>query len=423
MNRSLLILLAATAGGVALAGCGSPAAEYRRYETFAHKAAQDAGIEKLKASQLSEVDDLLAAFYGTPDEPAIPAVEDADIASVLSLPLLQMAAGPVGSDEQGRPRGLYREHCAHCHGITGDGNGPTAAFLNPYPRDYRPGKFKFKSTPVGGKPTHADLKKVLLEGVAGTAMPSFKLLTDIEVEALTQYVIYLSLRGETERELIRMQAELDLDSEPNARLVNIVTENATDEERQLQQEQMAAVKEKIATVVNKWTGAMDASVEIPPRPEMTPEELVESRKLGRTLFYGSIANCVKCHGDSALGDGQLTDYDDWTKEFIGEGKDPEVVAQYVALGLPEPRNIRPRNLRMGIYRGGMRPIDIYWRIRNGIEGTPMPAATMKPDGDPNAKGLTPDDIWHIVNYIESLPYESISNPNDAAERALERMRM
>jgi mono/diheme cytochrome c family protein len=423
MNRSLLMLLVAVAGGAALAGCGSPAAEYRRYETFTFKVAQDTGIEKFKPSQLSEVDDLLAAFYGTPDEPAIPAVEDADIASILSLPLLQMAAGPVGSDEQGRPRGLYREHCAHCHGITGDGNGPTAAFLNPYPRDYRPGKFKFKSTPVGFKPTHADLKKVLLEGVAGTAMPSFKLLTDIEVEALAQYVMYLSIRGETERELIRMQADLDLETDPNARLVNILAENATEEQKQLQQEQKAAIQEKIATVVNKWTGAMAASVEIPPRPEMTSEELVESRKLGRTLFYGSIANCVKCHGDSALGDGQLTDYDDWTKEFIGEGKDPAVVAEFVARGMPQPRNIRPRNLRMGIYRGGMRPIDIYWRIRNGIEGTPMPAATMKPEGDATAKGLTPDDIWHIVNYIESLPYEPISNPNDAAERALERMRM
>jgi mono/diheme cytochrome c family protein len=58
----------------------------------------------------------------------------------------------------------------------------------------------------------------------------------------------------------------------------------------------------------------------------------------------------------------------------------------------------------------MRPIDIYWRIKNGIEGTPMPASTMKPPGDPNAKGLTPEDIWDIVNYVQSLPNESISKP-------------
>jgi hypothetical protein len=126
---------------------------------------------------------------------------------------------------------------------------------------------------------------------------------------------------------------------------------------------------------------------------------------------------VKCHGDSALGDGQTTDYDEWAKEFINDGKDRGLVSQYVSLGLLPPRNIKPRNLRQGVYRGGLRPIDIYWRIKNGIEGTPMPAATMKPAADPNAKGLTPDDIWDIVNYVESLPYESISDPNRAANLA------
>jgi mono/diheme cytochrome c family protein len=73
----------------------------------------------------------------------------------------------------GNVRGLYREHCAHCHGITGDGAGPTAGFLNPYPRDYRKGWFKFKSTPLDVRPTHDDLKKIVLDGIPGTAMPSF----------------------------------------------------------------------------------------------------------------------------------------------------------------------------------------------------------------------------------------------------------
>src|SRR3974390_2059387 len=43
-------------------------------------------------------------------------------------------------------RNLYMTHCQHCHGVTGDGKGPTARFLNPRPRDYRQGTFKFKST-------------------------------------------------------------------------------------------------------------------------------------------------------------------------------------------------------------------------------------------------------------------------------------
>ena len=59
---------------------------------------------------------------------------------------VQTASGPVWSDQHGRARGIYRQQCGHCHGTTGDGDGPTAALLNPYPRDYRRGLFKFKST-------------------------------------------------------------------------------------------------------------------------------------------------------------------------------------------------------------------------------------------------------------------------------------
>ena len=67
----------------------------------------------------------------------------------------------------------------------------------------------------------------------------------------------------------------------------------------------------------------------------------------------------------------------------------------------KPRPIVPRNLRQGIYRGGRRPLDLYYRIHAGINHAPMPAA----------KGtVTPEDIWHIVNYIKSLPYETETAP-------------
>jgi hypothetical protein len=61
-----------------------------------------------------------------------------------------------------------------------------------------------------------------------------------------------------------------------------------------------------------------------------------------------------------------------------------------------PRTIPPRNLRHGIYRGGRRPLDLYYRIHAGIYGAPMPAA---------AGTVPPEDIWHIVNYVLSLPYQ------------------
>jgi hypothetical protein len=68
-----------------------------------------------------------------------------------------------------------------------------------------------------------------------------------------------------------------------------------------------------------------------------------------------------------------------------------------------PRPIPPRNLRLGLYRGGRRPIDLYRRLYTGINGAPMPG--VGPSG-PGGKGSVADaEIWHIVNYIRSLPYE------------------
>ena len=85
-----------------------------------------------------EIADVLSALFGSPDEPfALPATG-------LDGQKLKQSAGPAWSDEQGYNFGLYRKHCVHCHGITGDGRGPTALFLNPYPRDYRQGVYKFK---------------------------------------------------------------------------------------------------------------------------------------------------------------------------------------------------------------------------------------------------------------------------------------
>jgi len=154
-------------------------------------------------------------------------------------------------------------------------------------------------------------------------------------------------------------------------------------------------------------------------------DLAASIAKGKELFYGDKANCVKCHGVTGLGDGQANDYDDWNKAIVevekeirgglakaGEstaGMSPDDLAEHrqqvawlerfdqVLVGdALRPRTIPPRNLRQGIYRGGRRPLDLYYRIHAGINGAPMPAA----------KGtVPPEDIWHIVNYIRSLPYD------------------
>src|SRR5262249_20091674 len=93
---------------------------------------------------------------------------------------------------------LFRKHCQQCHGLPGDGRGPTGLWINPFPRDFRRGVFKFVSTGEWGKPRHSDLLRTITEGLKGTAMPAFGLLSDADRDLLAHYVTYLSLRGQVE---------------------------------------------------------------------------------------------------------------------------------------------------------------------------------------------------------------------------------
>jgi mono/diheme cytochrome c family protein len=389
------VFLALAVVVVAATGCGrTPSAAFRLNMVEATK-------QRLTPEQERQVATILEALFGTPDQPVALPETGLDEAK------LRLAAGPVRSDIVGRKNGLYREHCVHCHGITGDGMGPTAAFLNPYPRDYRPGVFKFKSTERADKPTHADLVRLLHNGVAGTSMPSFALLSGVEVDALAEYVKYLSIRGETELSLMREYFELD-----------------DADEGKLPETREFLVGEVVQPIAERWQSADDARIEVPEMP--TDLDLAASIAKGRELFYGDKANCVKCHGVTGLGDGQANDYDDWNKAIVElskeldsgrarmadtstRGMSADEVAEHRAEAAwldrfgqvihgdaLRPRTIPPRNLRLGIYRGGRRPLDLYYRIHAGVNGAPMPAA----------KGtVDPEDIWHIVNYVLALPYE------------------
>ena len=105
--------------------------------------------------------------------------------------------------------GIYRRQCLHCHGVSGAGDGPTSAFLYPTPRDYRRGLFKFTSTPYGARPHRDDLRRTVRNGLHGTSMPAFEaLLSDVEIEQVIDYVIFLSIRGETELSLIDEAVDL-----------------------------------------------------------------------------------------------------------------------------------------------------------------------------------------------------------------------
>ncbi len=407
LNQAQRCLVATSLLAVAAAvGCGAPEAEFRLNRVYA-AVEESRNNVTFTEPQMQNVNDVVTALFGTPDSPIVPNLPDVDLVSVLDQRKLDLAAGPVHRESIDSPTGLYREHCVHCHGITGDGAGPTAAFLNPYPRDYRRGIFKFKSTPNLTPPTDDDLHRTLFEGLPGTSMPSFKLLPRNELESLVHYVRYLAIRGEVERQFIYgLVTELD----EGELLIDFSVAG---------EEQYDFVRSEAALIVQKWIDAEAAATPVPARPEMPMEESIAK---GKELFFGPVANCVKCHGPTGIGDGVTNDYDEWTKELNPANKEP--LQRFLSLGALAPRNSRPRNLRMDVYRGGRRPVDLYWRIHNGIAGTPMPAAAMKPDGAPeNDTRLTPKDIWSLIDYIRHLPYEPLSKPANLQQPTNNRERL
>lgn len=96
-------------------------------------------------------------------------------------------------------REVYERRCIGCHGRRGDGNGPAARFLDPKPRDFTKGIFKFRSTPgKNSLPTDGDLFATITHGLWGTAMPPWYEIPERERWAVIQYIKGFSDRWEKE---------------------------------------------------------------------------------------------------------------------------------------------------------------------------------------------------------------------------------
>ena len=70
-------------------------------------------------------------------------------------------------------KSIYESHCSPCHGMSGKGDGAASALLNPRPRNFTTGLFKFRSTESGSLPTDDDLMTTVKNGLHGTAMPDW----------------------------------------------------------------------------------------------------------------------------------------------------------------------------------------------------------------------------------------------------------
>ncbi|MBI1987179.1 MAG: c-type cytochrome [Nitrospinae bacterium] len=103
----------------------------------------------------------------------------------------QGGEGKVPATREARAAGkdVYAKRCRFCHGPEGKGDGPVADYLNPRPRDFTRGLFKFRTTGSGELPTDEDLFQTISQGVSGTSMPAWKgLLTERERWEVIQYL-------------------------------------------------------------------------------------------------------------------------------------------------------------------------------------------------------------------------------------------
>ncbi len=175
---------------------------------------------------------------------------------VVASPLLHAQTAGKTTREDGKDvfRGeqTYNRACTCCHGRAGDGNGPAARYLEPRPRDFRSGTYKFRSTPDGELPTSDDLFHTVKFGVPRTTMPAWEgLLTGREIQGVVAY---------------------------------------------------------IRTFSNEFLEfGSGAPITIPAEPKATPETIAE----GENLYM--IMQCWSCHGVTGKGDGASAGNlkDDW----------------------------------------------------------------------------------------------------------------
>ena len=194
-------------------------------------------------------------------------------------------------------------------------------------------------------------------------MPAFPWMSDADLEAVIDYVIYLSQRGEVEGYVAMMAEEYDEDESI----------------------EFYEFLDGLDMVRERWVEAEENVVlAATAEPAYTEESVIAGRKV--FLSQG----CSKCHGTN--GKGQV----EWLNpEFLAdqaalpEGEREQI--NYDAWNEPAPA----ADLTARMLHGGRRPIDIYRRIHTGINGTPMPSFS-------SIFAEKPDEIWSLVHYVRHI---------------------
>lgn len=113
----------------------------------------------------------------------------------LLLPLAALAlilpAGALAGDAAAGKQ-TYNTVCFTCHGMTGKGDGPAGAALNPKPRDFSTGDFKYDADGNGKPGEDVDLTLVIKNGAAkyggSPVMAPWGYLSDEDIANVVAYV-------------------------------------------------------------------------------------------------------------------------------------------------------------------------------------------------------------------------------------------
>lgn len=315
-----------------------------------------AEIGKLDA----EIAALDVAGGRTLDPAALPAADRAALATFLretfgtpAAPQLpdgaRLGLTPEGLAEGGR---LYRRHCLQCHGLSGDGRGPTGPWIDPHPRDFRRGAFKFVTTGDALKPRRADLLRTIREGLRGTGMPAFALIPDAEREALAGFVVYLSVRGQVEFQTLAALAAVEGGPEGDV---------------------PGFARARLTAAIGEWEKAeATPPVTTEPFPDDAGRQLADylaSVARGHDLFVSEAgAGCAKCHEN--YGRTAALKYDVWGTV------------------------VRPPDLTTTKPKGGDGAAELTARVRFGIG----------PSGMSAHPALSAEQVRDLTRFVRALPY-------------------